>query len=130
MFARVQTVHQPAEKLDELTKLAREQLETVPDPPGYRGFYYLIDRNNGKALVISFWETEEDLRQLEADNAAMREHIKAEAALESPLAETFEVALQMLHELSEPPVECSSSGGVQGWRQQALEPSRRDPSWT
>jgi hypothetical protein len=44
--------------------------------------------------VISFWETEEDLRQLEANNASMREHIKAEARLDSPLAEIFEVALQ------------------------------------
>jgi heme-degrading monooxygenase HmoA len=94
MFARVQTVHQPAEKLDELTNLAREQLATAPELPGFRGFYYLIDRDNEKALVISLWETEKDLRQLEANNASMREHIKAEARLESPLAEIFEVALQ------------------------------------
>ena len=94
MFARVQTVHQPAEKLDELTKLAREQLAAAPEPPGFKDFYFLIDRDNEKALVISFWETEEDLRQLEANNASMREHIKAEARLDSPLAEIFEVALQ------------------------------------
>ena len=94
MLARVQTVHQPAEKLDELTKLAREQLAAAPEPPGFRGFYYLVDRDHGKALVISFWKTEEDLRQLEANNASMREHIKAEARLDSPQAEIFEVALQ------------------------------------
>jgi heme-degrading monooxygenase HmoA len=94
MFARVQTVHQPAEKLDELTTLAREQIPAAHELPGFRGFYYLIDRDNGKALVISIWETEENLRQLEANNASMREHIKAEARLESPLAEIFEVALQ------------------------------------
>ena len=94
MFARVQTVQQPADKLDELTRLAREQLPAAHELPGFSGFYYLVDRDNGKALVISFWETEEDLRQLEANNASMREHIKAEARLESPLAEIFEVALQ------------------------------------
>ncbi|MFZ0379944.1 MAG: antibiotic biosynthesis monooxygenase [Solirubrobacteraceae bacterium] len=94
MLARIQTVHQPAEKLDELAKLAREQLPAAHGLPGFRGFYYLIDRDNGKALVISLWETEEDLRQLEANNASMREHLKAEARLESPLAEIFEVDLQ------------------------------------
>jgi heme-degrading monooxygenase HmoA len=94
MFARVQTVHQPTEKLDELTELAREQLPMTHEIPGFRGFYYLIDRDNGKALVISLLETEEDVRQLEANNASMRKHIKAEARLESPLAEIFEVALQ------------------------------------
>ena len=61
MFARVQTIHQPAEKLDELTKLAREQLPAAPELPGFSGFYFLIDRDNEKALVISLWETEEDL---------------------------------------------------------------------
>jgi heme-degrading monooxygenase HmoA len=94
MFARVQTVHQPAEKLDELTRLAREQLPAAHELPGFTGFYYLVDRDNGKALVISLWDTEEDLRQLEATNASMREHIKAEARLESPVAEIFEVAIQ------------------------------------
>jgi heme-degrading monooxygenase HmoA len=94
MFARIQTFHQPAENLDELTKIAREQLPAAHELPGFKGFSYLIDRDNGEALVISLWETEEDLRQLEADNAAIREHVKAEARLESPLAEIFEVALQ------------------------------------
>ncbi len=93
MFARVQTLRQPAEKLDELTKLAREQIPTAHELTGFRGFYYLIDRDNGKALVISLWETEEDLRRLEANNASMREDLKAEAHLESPASETFEVAL-------------------------------------
>ena len=76
MFARVQTVHQPAEKLDEMTKLAREQLPAAHELPGFKGFYYLIDRDNGKALVISLWATEEDLHQLEANNASMRERLK------------------------------------------------------
>jgi heme-degrading monooxygenase HmoA len=92
MFARVQTVHQPAEKLEALAKLASEQLAAAPDLPGFREFYYLIDRDNGKALVITFWETEADLRRLEANNASVREQVREEARLESPTAEIFEVA--------------------------------------
>jgi hypothetical protein len=56
MFAPVQTFHQPAEKLDELTTLTRDQLAAAP-PPGLSGFYFLIDRENEKALLISLWET-------------------------------------------------------------------------
>ena len=93
MFARVQTVHQPAEKLDALAKLANEQLAAAPELPGFRDLYYLIDRENGKALVITLWETEADLRQLEANNASIREQVKKEARLESPTAEIFEVAV-------------------------------------
>ncbi len=94
MFARVQTVHQPPEKLDELTKIAREQLPAAHELPGFRDFYYLVDRDNGKALVISLWETEEDLRQVEANAAPIRERIEAEAGLKSPPSEIFEVTLQ------------------------------------
>jgi heme-degrading monooxygenase HmoA len=92
MFARVQTVHQPAEKLDALAHLAAEQIAAAPQLPGFRDLYYLIDRDNGKALVISFWETEADLRQLEANNASVREQVKAHAQLDSPSSEVFEVA--------------------------------------
>ena len=92
MFARVQTVHQPAEKLDALAELAAQQVTAAPELPGFRDFYYLVDRDHGKALVISFWETEADLRRLEANNASVREQVKAEARLESPLSEVFEVA--------------------------------------
>jgi heme-degrading monooxygenase HmoA len=93
MFARVQTLYQPAAKLDELTEVAREQLPSAHELPGFSGFYYLIDRDNEKALVISLWETEEDLRQLEA-HATVREHVEAEVGIESPPAEIFYVTLQ------------------------------------
>jgi heme-degrading monooxygenase HmoA len=93
MFARVQTVHQTVEKLDELATVARGQLPAARELPGFRDFYYLVDRDNGKALVISLWETEEDLRQLEA-HAALRERTEAEAGIKSPPTEIFEVALQ------------------------------------
>jgi heme-degrading monooxygenase HmoA len=94
VFARVQTVHQKIEKLDELTRIARAQLPAARDLPGFSAFYYLLDRDNEKALVISLWETEEDLRQMEA-HAALRERTEAAAGITSPPTEVFEVALQM-----------------------------------
>jgi heme-degrading monooxygenase HmoA len=94
MFARLQTIHQPAERLDELAELAREQMPGARELEGFRGFYYLIDRAHGKALVLSLWESEADVQRLEAGNAQMREHVNAQARLESPASEIFEVALQ------------------------------------
>jgi heme-degrading monooxygenase HmoA len=93
VFARVQTLHHPAEKLDELTEAGREQLPTAHELPGFKGFYFLIDRDNEKALVISLWESEEDLRQLEA-NTALRERTAERAGITPPSSEVFEVALQ------------------------------------
>lgn len=94
MFARVQTLRQPAEKLDELAAIAREQLPSAHELAGFSGFYYLIDRANGQALVISLWETEDDLRQVQAGGAAVREHVEAEVGVKSPPAEIFEVAVR------------------------------------
>ncbi|QDZ15494.1 hypothetical protein [Humibacter ginsenosidimutans] len=94
MYARVQTVHEPAEKLEALAKLAGEQLAAAPALAGFKDFFYLVDRANEKALVISLWETEADLRRLEANNASVRERVKEEARLESPASEVFEVAFR------------------------------------
>ena len=92
MFARVQTVRQPADKLDALAKVAGEQFAAAPELTGFKNLFYLIDRDNGKALVITLWETEADLLRLEANNAEARAHVRAEAGIESPPSEIFEVA--------------------------------------
>jgi heme-degrading monooxygenase HmoA len=94
MLARVQTLHQPPEKLDELADAARAQLPSARNFSGFSGFYYLVDRDNGKALVISLWETEEDLRQLERSGTAVRERVEAATGIESPPTEIFQVTLQ------------------------------------
>lgn len=95
MFARVQTVHQPAEKLDELSRIAAAQLPGAHSLPGFAGFYYLVDRDHAKALVISLWDTEENLRQLEA-HAKVRERVEAEAGIKSPPTDVFEVAVSAI----------------------------------
>jgi heme-degrading monooxygenase HmoA len=92
MFARVQTVHQPAEKLDALAEIAARQLPDAHDLAGFKGLYYLVDRDNGKALVISLWEREEHLRQLEA-HAKVRDEVEAKAGIKSPPSEIFRVAV-------------------------------------
>jgi len=92
MFARVQTIHQSADKLDELSRIAAQQLPGAQGLPGFNGFYYLVDRSAGKALVVSLWHSEENLRQLEA-KSSVREQVEAETGMKSPTAEIFEVAL-------------------------------------
>ena len=93
MFARVQTLHQPADKLDGVAEAGREQLPALHEISGFEGCLYLIDRDNEKALVISLWETEADLRRFEAP-AAERERTAAQIGLTPPPSEIFEVALR------------------------------------
>jgi heme-degrading monooxygenase HmoA len=93
MFARIQTLHQPADKLAEVAEAGRQQLPTLRELSGFKGCYCLIDRNDEKALVISLWETEEDVRQFEASTAERRRSA-AQVGVEPPPSEIFEVALQ------------------------------------
>lgn len=43
--------------------------------------------------MISLWETEADLRHVEAGGAAVREHVEAEVGIKPPPTETFHVSL-------------------------------------
>ncbi len=93
MLARVQTLHQPADKLEAVTEAGRQQLPALRELSGFKGCYCLIDRNNEKALVISLWDTLENLRQFEAPTA-LRERTAAQVGIKPPPSEIFEVALQ------------------------------------
>jgi heme-degrading monooxygenase HmoA len=95
MYARVQKLHQSADKLDQLKSLAEEELPTAQALPGFRAFYFLMDRGQGQALVISLWNSEADVRRLEAGNGSARERVGAEAGVEPPMAETFEVSISL-----------------------------------
>jgi len=44
--------------------------------------------------VIWLWETEEDLRQVEENGAAARQHVEDQAGIKSPPTEIFQVSLQ------------------------------------
>ena len=94
MYARIQTFHQPVDKLDGLAAIIEAQFAGDARPQGLKGAQFLVDRENGKALLISLWETADALRRLEAHNDAAREQVRAKAGIEPPAAEIFEVAFQ------------------------------------
>ena len=63
MFARVGMFQGPPEHLEAALRRSREQ--TLPDLerlPGFRGVYVLVDRQTGKGVGISLWETEAALQ--------------------------------------------------------------------
>ena len=80
MFARVATTQSQPERLEEIMRRLRDQ--TVPvlqAQKGFRGCYGMVDRESGKAVAISLWETEEKVvlqqaRQLCEMNGARLMH--------------------------------------------------------
>lgn len=63
MYARVSTRQIQPGQMDEAIRILRDQtVPTVREQRGFKGGPVLVDRNTGKQITISVWETEADLR--------------------------------------------------------------------
>jgi heme-degrading monooxygenase HmoA len=97
MYARVSTFQGRPDQTAEGIRVAREQiLPAARLQDGFRGIYLLFDRESGRSLSITLWETEEDMKM--SEDAALRARTEsAEAAGEIIVGvERYEVALQEL----------------------------------
>lgn len=66
MHARVTRItNDPADLTDEMLAFRRAVIGQAQASPGYRGCIDLIDRETGRAIAITLWETEADLRASE-----------------------------------------------------------------
>jgi heme-degrading monooxygenase HmoA len=88
MFARVITVQEGAQGFDGLLGLAREQLPAASQQPGFKGFYVLTSTETGEAMVISLWETREQMPAGIRDQG----HLLA-TGVTPPHLETYEITV-------------------------------------
>jgi heme-degrading monooxygenase HmoA len=87
MFARVITAQAGPQGFDGFLDLARQQLPGAGDQPGFQGFYVLTSAETGKVMIISLWETSEQMP------AGVQDQGRQEAGLTTPDLEIYEVAL-------------------------------------
>ena len=73
MHARVSTIQGAPGKVDDVARQAQEQtLPQLQKLEGFKGFVVLGDRQSGKMLGVSFWESEEALRASEEAASSVR----------------------------------------------------------
>jgi heme-degrading monooxygenase HmoA len=73
MYARVSTIEGAPDKVDDVTRQTQEQtLPQLQKMEGFEGFVALGDRQSGKMLGVSFWESEEALRATEEAASSVR----------------------------------------------------------
>jgi heme-degrading monooxygenase HmoA len=73
MYARVSTIEGSPDKVDDVTRQTQEQtLPQLRQMDGFEGFVALGDRQSGKMLGVSFWESEEALRATEGSVSNVR----------------------------------------------------------
>jgi heme-degrading monooxygenase HmoA len=66
MHARMSILEGPADQVDEGMRYVREQvLPLMQQQDGFKGFIVLNDRQSGKIIGVSFWESEQAMRASE-----------------------------------------------------------------
>jgi heme-degrading monooxygenase HmoA len=87
IFARVITAQAGSQGLGSFIDLARQQLPGASAQPGFSGFYLLTNAATGQAIVISLWETREQMP------AGIQDQGLPATGLTPPHLETYEVTL-------------------------------------
>jgi heme-degrading monooxygenase HmoA len=66
MFARIGTWQGSAAELERWIRRSREEVKpSVRNDPGLKAAYWLVDREAGKGLIVTFWESADAMRASE-----------------------------------------------------------------
>jgi hypothetical protein len=94
VHARVSILEGPPDKIDEGLLYFREEVEPAWETdPGFKGAIALNDRQSGKTLAITFWEREEDMRDMEKEANRVRSKVAETTGQEIAGVEQYEVGL-------------------------------------
>jgi len=94
MFARVITAIAGAEGSSKVVELAEQQLPAARQQSGFKGYYVLADDETGKLMIISLWETREQMDAVaRGTTAGIRDQGVEATGMSSPHLETYELKL-------------------------------------
>src|ERR1700759_5348392 len=95
MFARVITAEAGSEGFDGAIRRAEQQLPGARQLPGFKGYYLLTDAETGKIIIISLWETREQMDAVTAGAgpSGIRDQHDPATGLTALHLDTYEVAL-------------------------------------
>jgi heme-degrading monooxygenase HmoA len=95
VFTRVISTQATPDGFDSVIRFAQEQLPGIQARPGFRGFYLLTDRDSGDLVTISLWDTQEDVRHVEARAAQVRRAAESTGVAQPP-ARIYQVEIAHL----------------------------------
>ncbi len=95
MYARVTTFELNPGKIEEALAVAHNDIVPVmKQQPGSKGVLILVDREASKAISVSLWETEDDLKAGESSGYYQEQSSKlAPFVMAAPNRETYEAML-------------------------------------
>lgn len=94
MYARVSTYTGASDEIDEAIRQVRENtLPKLMQLDGYKGAYFLVDRQNGKSLAVTLWESEEAMSASEEAANSLRSEVADALGTQMVGVERYEVAV-------------------------------------
>ena len=97
MRARVTFTQMSSDRFGEvLDVFCQSTLPTAQQAPGNKGVLLLTDRGTGKAIMVSFWETEADMRASESERGYYQEQLAKYMPFFTvpPVREDYEVTIE------------------------------------
>jgi len=96
MFARLTRFKVNIDKIDEVKKRYQESvIPAAKSQKGYRGMYFMVDRNTGKGVSMSLWNSEKDAIANEKNRYYQEQLVKfIDLLIEPVIREGYEVAVQ------------------------------------
>lgn len=94
MHARVSTFQGPADQIDAGMRAAVDEiLPAVRQVPGFKGILFLGDRQSGKTVAVTLWESEQALRESEERANQLRQQAAESEGATIQAVERFEVLI-------------------------------------
>jgi hypothetical protein len=101
MYARTTTIRGNSQAIDDATAYMRDEvMPAVQQMDGFVGLSFLADRDSGRCIVATAWQTEEAMRATMDRVGPMRDRV-AEVLGGQPEVQTWEIAV--LHRVEEAP---------------------------
>lgn len=97
MHARVTSVQIQPDKMDEVLSIWRESVLPAAKPlQGFKGALLLNNRETGKGMSLTLWETEADMKAVESSGVFQQMLAKFTPHFAGqPVVEHYEVGLQV-----------------------------------
>jgi heme-degrading monooxygenase HmoA len=98
MHARMTTLTLDPSRIDDAVgRLESDEVPMWRQIDGFKGFTLLVDRQSGKVVATSYWQSEEAMSASEDEVAPSRERAaETGGATEPPTVERYEVALDTM----------------------------------
>ena len=97
MHARVSYIDAQPDKLDDVIgQVESDVVPTLKDQDGFKGFTVLADRESGRMIGISFWESEDALSASDEVADRTRGEAAETAGSPEPRVERYQVAVDVM----------------------------------